>query len=107
MVCQARPVAGFRYSDDIAWVGDDERVAALRLSGVDPRPRLLTDSAATIWNLVGETQDLPGLVAAVAHTYDVEPGAIGDDVRDFVAELVAEGLLIETGTPVTDEPIAH
>lgn len=80
-------------ADDVAWTEGEDRVALLKLAGVDPRPVVLAGTAAQIWLLLPEAADEEELVARLAELYDVAPGDIRGEVRGFVADLVGRGYL--------------
>lgn len=61
--------------------------------------RTLNSTAAEIWTLVSEGRDLEAVIATMAdrHT-DGKPEhaeLVGADIRGFLVELVAKGLLVE------------
>jgi hypothetical protein len=55
----------------------------------------LRDSAADVWSLLIAGADVDGAAAALAGAYDADVAPFADDVRVFVASLVAEGLVAE------------
>lgn len=88
-----------RPAPDIAWAEDPDTTEPVVAIGLVPdgRPMLLREVSALIWLLLVETED-PTEVAAelIAAFPQVDPGEIDASVRDFVADLTARGLVVET-----------
>lgn len=53
----------------------------------------LTDSAATIWDLLDGTRDRAAVLAALTSQYDAEPRALANDLDTFLGELRGGGLI--------------
>ena len=86
---------GWHRADDVAYVDDGERVAVLALDALDPLgARLLTGPAAAIWQAIGHESEEKAIIAAVAHEFAADASTIEADVRGFLADLLAQGLLV-------------
>lgn len=53
----------------------------------------LTDSAATIWDLLDGTRNRAALLAALTSQYDAEKQALANDLDTFLGELRDGGLI--------------
>lgn len=86
---------GWVRAADAAFVDDGERVAVLALDALDPLgARVLTGSAAAIWRAVGVAGSEEAIAAAVAQDVGVDVATVMEDVRGFLRELEAQGLLV-------------
>jgi len=54
---------------------------------------ILNDTAACVWELLGQERSLDDLTSAVAKQFGVAAGIARDDVQNFVDEISALGLL--------------
>jgi hypothetical protein len=78
---------------DAAYVDDGLRVVAISLTDLAAcRPHVLEETAASIWRAVGLGQE-GAIIGAVADAYDVEVADIAEDVRSFLHQLKAKGLV--------------
>lgn len=86
-----------RRSARIAEVALPETIRTIVVAVPDGRPAVLEGSAEAVWSCVPahETDgaSIEAIAEAVAELAGVEAAAIVDDVRVFVAQLLAEGLL--------------
>jgi len=96
----------FEVAPDIAWVDagtvgmDRAELYVARLP--DGPPLLLTDAAWAIWLAVAETGTLDEIVERAAELTDSDPAHVAALVRDFVEQLVADGLAVRhPSTPST------
>lgn len=67
-----------------------------RISLFDPQTQevsMLNDTASDVWRLADGTSTLDEVVKLVAQAYDVEPDAIGDEVKATVETFYGKGLL--------------
>jgi hypothetical protein len=81
-----------RRSPDVAWqsIGDETVVmdlAGRRVLGLNP-------TGGLVWSLLEEL-DETSLAGAVAERFSVEPARAREDVREFLASLLARGLVRE------------
>lgn len=53
----------------------------------------LTDSAATIWDLLDGTRNRAAVLSALAERYDAAPGAMAGELDTFLHELRRSGLI--------------
>jgi hypothetical protein len=72
---------------EVAWVGDDQRVALLDLDHLDRPPVVLEESSAVIWQLLAEVTEERVLIERVAATYAVDAGQVAEPVRRFLQHL--------------------
>ena len=81
--------------EDLAWVeGAGGRVVVLDLERLSEPPRVLADTAASIWRVVDGQRTEEQIVSVVAEAYGLEPAQIRDDVRAFLTELGELGLVV-------------
>ena len=60
----------------------------------------LTGTGAKIWELLGRSEDLTAIRAAILADYAVEPDSLDEDLRQLVAQLTEHGLVRrETSAP--------
>lgn len=91
----------WQISDDAAFVVSSlDRVVVVDVSKSDAHPRALLGSGATIWRgLCGAAPSQrplvpePELIEAVAAGYGSETDQVADEIRAFLRELAAEGLV--------------
>lgn len=88
----------YRIPARVAWFDDDaEPVAHLYLAVVpDGAPLVLDEPARTIWLAARVGRSMDEVVERVAQEAQVPPDHIAADVRDFLRQLVAQGLLEDT-----------
>ncbi|WP_165372410.1 PqqD family protein [Nocardioides iriomotensis] len=77
---------------DVAWVGDTSRVALVDLKRPD-EPAVLTGSSAAIWHTIGHASWGEDVITSVAELFDVPADTVADDVRSFLEDLEARGLI--------------
>ena len=53
----------------------------------------LTDSAATIWDLLDGTRNRAAVLEALTSQYEAEPNQLADDLDTFLGELRGGGLM--------------
>lgn len=88
---------------DLAWVLDqtDESLPVLYLMHVpDGGPLVLTETAALIWIFAVQGDDV---VAELAEVVENPPADLAQMATDYLADLVARGLLVEAEA----EPVGH
>jgi len=88
--------AVYAHSEDVAVVGDGDRVIILDLNHLDRSPEALVGTAARIWQAIDGEQDEQHLVAQIADQFGTTPEQIAGDVRTFLTQLVALGLVVST-----------
>lgn len=81
------------HSPDVAYVEEEDRVVLIELTRPADPPQILNGSAAAIWLAVDGQRDEDAVIDHVAHAYGVEGVEVAADVRTFLAELDARGLL--------------
>lgn len=86
----------FAHSEDVAVVGEGDRVIVLDLNRLDRSPEALVGTAARIWQAIDGKRDETRLVADLAEQYDTTPDQIADDVRTFLTQLVTLSLVVRT-----------
>ena len=86
-------MTGWRHSPDVAWLGDRERAVLLPLDRLEELPLVLIGSSAAIWHAVDGARDADAVVETVANAFDLSPEAVEDDVRAFLDDLAARGLI--------------
>lgn len=86
----------YRRTDDLAWVGGS-RVVVLDLSRPDAAPIALEGSAAWMWDQLAEDTSAAALAYHAAHEFDADVEDLIDDVRSFLDQLTASGLLQRSG----------
>ncbi len=87
------PPARWQRIGEVAHVTSDDRAVVLDLRHLDRPPYVLQGSGTLIWTLLAESLDGDALVSAVAAHYGTTVEEVGPHVRDFLAELVALGLV--------------
>jgi hypothetical protein len=81
------------HSSDVAYVEEEDRVVLVDLTRPADPPQIFNGSAATIWLAVDGQRDEDAVVAHVAQAYGVEGVEVAVEVRTFLGELDARGLL--------------
>jgi Coenzyme PQQ synthesis protein D (PqqD) len=89
----------YAHSEDVAVVGDGDRIIVLDLNRLDRSPEALVGTAARIWQTIDGEQDEEKLVAHLADQFDTTPEQIADDVRGFLTRLLTLGLVVRTADP--------
>lgn len=87
------------HRPSVIQVGDASRVVLLDLDDAAHPPRILTGPAASVWMGVDGSRDVPGICRHVAEEFGLTADEVSTDVRTFLADLAAGGLLHETDTP--------
>jgi hypothetical protein len=90
-------VAGERWlrSPTVAFVDDGERAAVLALDAIDALgARLLFGTAAWIWRAVDRPVTVEEIVAFIQEEFVADAPSIDGQVREFLNQLRAQGLLI-------------
>jgi hypothetical protein len=82
---------------DLAVVDRGDRVVILNLGRLSSAPVVLKGTAAEVWRLIDDATSETRLLGAVARTFDVHPGLVRDDVRDFLRHLSDLGLITRSG----------
>ena len=83
-----------RHSPRIAWVGEPERVVVLHLDRLDELPLVLTGSGAAIWHAVDGSGDVDEVIRTVAGEFGLPTETVEPDVRAFLEDLAARGLIV-------------
>ena len=91
------PAARFRLNEGTA-TGKIIEGEALLINVVTGRYYSLADAGCVAWVHLSSGGSLEEAVAAIVDRYDVDAGAVSDDVRALVEELLAEELLVEAGS---------
>jgi len=86
--------APLRHRAELAFTEAADRIAVLDLDRPGEPAVVLTGPGSAIWAAVDGRRDIAEIVAAVASAYGVEKSAVDADVREFLRELVARGLLV-------------
>lgn len=84
----------WQHGPDVAYVQAEARVVALDLIHAPDLPQVLSPSAAAVWQAIDGQRSDDAIVAEVADAYGVTPEAIAADVRQFLADLAATGLIV-------------
>jgi hypothetical protein len=88
-----------QHSSRVAWVGEADRVVLLHLDRLEELPVVLSGSGAAIWHAVDGARDIEEVTGTVAEAFDVQPETVEADVRAFLEDLAARGLITsEDGT---------
>ena len=75
-------------------VAQEEILVPVRRSGADLSSLyLLNATAAELWTLLAEPRSESEMIASLTASFDVEAETARDDLRGFLAELVAVGAL--------------
>lgn len=82
---------------DLAVVDRGDRIVILNLGRLSSAPVVLEDTAAEVWRLIEDAFNETKLVGVVAEVFDVHPGLVRDDVRDFLRHLNDLGLITRSG----------
>jgi hypothetical protein len=80
----------FRRREDLAWQEVDGEGILVDLEGA--RMMGMNRAALLVWSLAPE-DDLDGIAAALARAFDTDLETARRDASDFLAQLVARGLL--------------
>jgi Coenzyme PQQ synthesis protein D (PqqD) len=90
---------------DVVWIGDDDEIRLYHSARGEFET--LNATAAAIWRLADAGRTLEDMVAELAATFgagdDAQRRRIRTDVREFVDELTARGILIADAEP---DPVA-
>ena len=86
----------YAHSEDVAVVGDGDRVIVLDLNRLDRSPEALIGTAARIWQAIDGEQDEEHLVAQLAEQFGTTPESISGDVRRFLTQLEDLGLVVRS-----------
>ncbi|GAB7002831.1 hypothetical protein JCM18899A_03020 [Nocardioides sp. AN3] len=87
--------AVWRRPDGLAVVEGDQRTVILDLSAPERPPFVLTGAGTAIWAAVDGTRSASEIVSTVAAEHGLEDGAVDHDVRAFLADLAARGLVTQ------------
>lgn len=82
---------------DLAVVDRGDRIVILNLGRLSSAPVVLEDTAAEVWRLIEDAFNETKLVGVVSEVFDVHPGLVRDDVRDFLRHLNDLGLITRSG----------
>ena len=79
----------WRIREDVAWVGDNNRVRALSLQQPVGSPVAFNGTAAAIWLALESSQpvSVADLTHRIAEDFGVEPQQIAADVTAFLEDL--------------------
>jgi hypothetical protein len=87
------PDAEWVVSPDAAFVDDGTRVVTISLTELAAcRPHVLEETAASIWRALGAGRE-SAIIQTIAQRYDATEADVADDVRSFLHELKAKGLV--------------
>ena len=75
----------------VAWVAVDDEIVALDPAG---RAHVITSTGALLWPLLDGMTSADELGADVADVFSIDPDVALTDVRRFVNEMVALGLVV-------------
>lgn len=82
---------------DTAFVDDGLRVVAISLADLAAcQPHVLEETAASVWRALRVRQE-SAIIRNVASAYDLDTVAVADDVRSFLHQLRAKGLVRKVG----------
>lgn len=84
----------WQHGPQVAHVQAENRVVALDLVHAPDAPQVLSPSAAAVWQAIDGQRSDEAIVAEVADAYGVAPEEIAADVRQFLADLAASGLIV-------------
>jgi len=84
----------YRFSPDIAWrrIGDESVVLDLKSSDYYS----LNETAALLWEALGEGLTPEKAVERLCEEFDAEPDAVRKDVEAALAELLSERLILRS-----------
>jgi coenzyme PQQ biosynthesis protein PqqD len=85
--------AVLRRAPDVRFRHVDEETVVIRQATAEAL--VLNEVAGRILELVDGSRDLAAVIAALEAEYDVSSQELGDDVNEYVDELLASGLVIE------------
>ncbi len=86
-------------SPDVAYVDSGERVVVVDLAHLSADgPRILLGPAAEIWRAVVDTADEAEIVQRVTEHFDTDETQAAADIRQFLAGLAAQDLLVRRST---------
>ncbi|GAA1945860.1 hypothetical protein GCM10009798_01040 [Nocardioides panacihumi] len=88
------PDAPLRHRAELAFTESADRVAVLDLDRPGEPAIVLTGPGSAIWAAVDGRRGIAEIVAVVASSYDVAESDVDADVRAFLQDLVARGLLV-------------
>lgn len=90
------------YAPDVAHTAGTDRYVLVDLRSPGTPPRVLSGSAALVWESVDGERDTAAVVAAVAATVDLDAETVGPDVRTFLETLHGDGLLVRSSGGTDD-----
>ena len=81
--------------DGLAEVTSEDRATVLNLPRLEEQqvPYVFEGTAFEIWSRIDGTRSEPGIVAELAEQYEAPADQIAPQVREFVAQLTALGLV--------------
>jgi hypothetical protein len=85
--------SAWSHAPDVAYVEEEDRVVLVDLRHPADPPQILNGSAATIWLAIDGQRDDEAVIDHVAEAYGVERVEVAEQVRSFLADLDARGLL--------------
>lgn len=74
-------------------VGPEILIAPLDTEGCER----LSETAASVWDLLESPRTFSELIATLAHLYSVTPAAIAADVENLIDELLRRGVIERIG----------
>ena len=77
----------WRVCDHVAIVRDDDHVAVLSMSSVEPRPYALATSAVAIWEAIDGSRTTDEIATVVAERFGIGTADILDQVAMFLSDL--------------------
>lgn len=84
----------WRRATSAAYVESDQRVVVLDLDHLDRQPYVFEGTASQVWTCVDGDRSETEIVADLAEAYDVPPGVVLADVRQFIDTLADLGLIV-------------
>jgi hypothetical protein len=102
-------VTVWEHAPSTAYVESLDRVVVLDLSHLDHPPYVFEGSAAQVWAVLDGDRTEAEVVSDLAEAYDVPPGTVEPDVREFIDRLVGLGLVVTgdgAGAGVADAGVA-
>lgn len=83
----------WQHGAEVAFVRSEERVVALDLVHAPDAPQVLSPSASAVWDAIDGERSDEAIIAVIAEFYGVASEMIADDVRHFLTDLAAKGLI--------------
>ena len=84
----------WQHGAHVAFVRSEDRVVALDLVGAPDAPQVLSPSASAVWKAIDGERTDEEIIAVVAESYEVDAEVIAADVRQFLEDLAAKGLIV-------------